>query len=182
MIPNIITLGRLILSPILIYVVLTEQFRLAFTLFVIAGVSDALDGFIAKRFNVQSKLGAFLDPLADKCLLVGLYVTLGYIGVLPVWLVIMVVFRDLVIVGGVILIHLVSDQLKMDPLKISKINTALQILLVAYVLFDMAYGLRVDEVTTCLVLAVAVTTTLSGLQYVRVWWERLNRSDEGGVI
>jgi cardiolipin synthase (CMP-forming) len=101
-IPNIITLGRILLVPIIVWAIASSQMEIAFAIFVIAGVSDAVDGFLAKRFNMASELGALLDPLADKALLVSIYVALGIWGAVPRWIVILVVSRDIMIVAAVI--------------------------------------------------------------------------------
>ena len=97
-IPNIITLGRILLVPIIVWAIASSQMEIAFAIFIIAGVSDAVDGFLAKRFNMASELGALLDPLADKALLVSIYVALGIWGAVPRWIVILVVSRDIMIV------------------------------------------------------------------------------------
>src|SRR5262249_58872248 len=103
--PNLISLGRLLLVPLAISLILEDSYGTAFWVFVVAGVSDALDGFIAKRFDRRTRLGALLDPLADKVLLVSVYVTLGIAGQIWAWLVVLVVFRDVMIIGGFFLIH-----------------------------------------------------------------------------
>ncbi len=103
---NLITLGRLLSVPVSVWLILAGQFAAAFWMFVLAGISDAVDGFIAKRFDMRTKIGALLDPVADKTLLVSIYVTLGVAGQLPTWLVILVVSRDLMIVGGFLLVRL----------------------------------------------------------------------------
>src|SRR6201982_2816972 len=102
-IPNIITLGRIMLVPIIVWAIVSSQMEVAFAVFLIAGISDAVDGFLAKRFNMTSELGALLDPLADKALLVSIYIALGLWGALPHWIVILVVSRDIMIVAGLIL-------------------------------------------------------------------------------
>lgn len=99
-IPNIITLGRIVLVPIIVWAIASSEMGIACAVFIIAGVSDAVDGFLAKRFNMTSELGALLDPLADKALLVSIYVSLGIWGAIPRWLVILVVSRDIMIVGA----------------------------------------------------------------------------------
>ena len=101
-IPNIITLGRILLVPFIVWAIASSQMEIAFAIFVVAGVSDAVDGFLAKRFNMASELGALLDPLADKALLVSIYVALGIWGAVPRWIVILVVSRDIMIVSAVI--------------------------------------------------------------------------------
>ena len=107
-IPNLITLARILLVPVVVWAIASGQMLIAFLLFVAAGVSDAVDGFLAKRFGMTSELGAYLDPLADKVLIVSIYVALGITGALPRWLVILVVSRDILIVGGVMLSWLIG--------------------------------------------------------------------------
>ena len=133
-IPNIITLGRLMAVPVTVWLILNNYILAAFGLFVMAGVSDAIDGFLAKRWGQVTEFGKYLDPLADKALLVSIYITLGVQGYLESWLVIMVVFRDVMIVGAVILYQDMVVKLEMNPLIISKINTVAQIVLAALVL------------------------------------------------
>ena len=123
-IPNIITLGRIILVPVIIWAIASNEMEIAFAIFVIAGVSDAVDGFLAKRFNMASELGALLDPLADKALLVSIYVALGIWGAMPRWIVILVVSRDIMIVSAVIVSWLFDKPVEMKPLMVSKLNTA----------------------------------------------------------
>lgn len=176
--PNLITLGRLMLVPLAVWLIVNERYGLAFWVLVLAGVSDALDGYIAKRFNWQTRLGALLDPIADKALLVSLYVTLGIAGRLPSWLVILVVFRDAMIVGGFLLIQAIAASHRFDPLYISKVNTLLQIALVGLVLAQLGLAVDARLVVLALVLAVAVTTVLSGLSYLVRWARILARSEE----
>ena len=121
--PNLISIARLMAVPVMIYLILNGYYLAAFWLFVAAGVSDAIDGYLAKALGQETVLGSYLDPLADKALLVSVYVTLGHVNLLPSWLVIMVVFRDLIIVGGVVLLHISTNDVKMKPLLISKLNT-----------------------------------------------------------
>lgn len=168
-IPNFITLARLFSVPVLVWAVSDERMLLAFWLFVAAGISDAVDGFIAKRFNYTSELGSFLDPLADKALLVSVYIVLGIEGHLPRWLVILVVWRDVLIVGGAILYHTLTQRLKMEPLLVSKANTLAQIVLAAYVLASTGMGMNNGWVLGVLVGTVAVTTVVSGASYVVGW-------------
>ncbi|MGQ9367635.1 CDP-alcohol phosphatidyltransferase family protein [Azospirillum sp. A39] len=170
-IPNIITFGRLLAVPLAVYWILAGDLGWAFWVFVAAGVSDAIDGAVARMFRARTMLGAYLDPLADKALLVSVYVALGHVDALPLWLVIMVVFRDAMIVGGVLLLYTLKESLAMQPLGISKINTAVQIALAAAVLAPAGLGLPppvfhgIDAVTV-LVWVCAATTVLSGLAYV----------------
>lgn len=175
--PNLITFGRLLSVPVVVWLLLNEHFALAFWLFVIAGLSDAVDGFIAKRFRAKSELGAYLDPLADKALLMSVFVTLGYEGVVESWLVILIVFRDLLIIGGALLYAMLSGALRMQPLFISKLNTALQILLAAMLLAKAGFAIG-DGLTEALVHAVAATTILSGAAYVVKWGFKAARLGE----
>ncbi|MCC7274996.1 MAG: CDP-alcohol phosphatidyltransferase family protein [Alphaproteobacteria bacterium] len=170
---NIITLGRLLSVPLVVWLILDGSMLPAFILFLLAGVSDAVDGFLARRFDQRSELGGYLDPLADKALLVGVYVTLGHVGRVPDWLVILVVFRDLLIIGGAILLYMFTDALRMEPLTISKVNTAMQIVLAAAVLG--VAGLQVDDhgAVGLLVYLVGVTTILSGAAYIHQWSRRV---------
>jgi cardiolipin synthase len=171
--PNLITLARLLSVPLAIWLILNGRLAAAFWLFVAAGISDAVDGFIAKRFDQRSELGALLDPLADKALLVSMYVTLGVAGDLPSWLVILVVFRDVLIVGGFLFALLLGQPVRSRPLAISKLNTGLQIALVAVVLAHLGLGILDDDVITLLVLTVGATTILSGAGYLVRWGRAL---------
>lgn len=170
--PNLITLTRLMSVPLMIWLIVSERFGVAFCVFVAAGVSDALDGFIAKRFDCRTRLGALLDPAADKALLSSVYVALGIAELLPNWLVILVVFRDVTIIGGFILLQTLAAPRKFDPLYISKINTLVQIALVGYVLGRLGMGFVDGFLTNVLVVMTAVTTVLSGMSYL-VRWARI---------
>ena len=128
-IPNLITLGRILLVPVVVWAITAGQMQIAFTLFLAAGISDAVDGFLAKRFGMATELGAYLDPLADKAMLVSIYVALGIIDAIPRWLVILVVSRDIMIVSAVILSWLVDRPVPLKPLFVSKLNTVAQIAL-----------------------------------------------------
>jgi cardiolipin synthase (CMP-forming) len=161
-----VTLGRLLSVPLAIWLVLSDAMTAAFWLFVAAGLSDAVDGYIAKRFDQRSQLGALLDPIADKMLLVSMYVTLGIADRLPDWLVILVVFRDVLIIGGFLLAVAVTQPIATKPLAISKLNTVLQIALIAVVLGRLGLDVGDYGISQMLVYAVALTTVLSGAGYV----------------
>ena len=176
--PNLISLGRLLLVPLAIWLILGGRYGAAFWVFIVAVVSDALDGFIAKHFDRRTRLGALLDPVADKALLVSVYVTLGLAHQLWTSLVIIVVFRDVVIVGGFLLIQAFAVPKKYDPLYISKINTGLQIALVAFVLARLGLGANAGGIDVALSYAVIATTILSGLSYVVRWARILARSEQ----
>ncbi|MBE0532710.1 MAG: CDP-alcohol phosphatidyltransferase family protein [Rhodospirillales bacterium] len=177
--PNFISLGRLLAVPVAVWLILSGKFGIAFWVFVAAGVSDAVDGFLAKRMNAQTELGKVLDPLADKALLVAVYVTLGQAGHLPVWLVILVVFRDLLIVGGIILSHTLGRPVRMRPLLVSKINTGAQIVLAGGVLAILGLDLRVDQLILPLVWLVAATTAISGGAYLVGWAKFVTSAGNG---
>ena len=164
--PNVITFGRLCAVPAAVWLIVQHRLDLAFLVFVGAGVSDAVDGWLARVLHARSQLGAILDPIADKALLVSVYVTLAAIGVLPDWLAILVVFRDLVIVGGVILLFVMGQPPVIKPLLISKLNTALQIGLAALALLLAGFGLKADWLLWSLMWCVAATTFASGAAYV----------------
>jgi len=177
--PNLISLGRLLLVPLAISLILEGSYWGAFWIFVVAGVSDALDGFIAKRFNRRTRLGALLDPVADKVLLVSVYVTLGIAGQLWAWLVVLVVFRDVMIVGGFLLLQAIATISKpFQPLFISKVNTGVQVALVGYVLARRGIGADPGLMDSILAIAVAATTLASGLTYLVQSARILARSEQ----
>ncbi|MBI3708654.1 MAG: CDP-alcohol phosphatidyltransferase family protein [Proteobacteria bacterium] len=175
--PNVFSFSRLLSVPVAVWLMIDGHMTAAFWLFVAAGVTDALDGYIAKRFNSRTELGAYLDPLADKTLLVGAYLTLGWLGHIPAWLVILVVFRDLLIVGGAIVVHAITQAFVSKPMTVSKVNTACQIALVAMVLAKLGLNFGDPVAITILVALVAATTVISGLAYLVHWTRRLNHKD-----
>src|SRR5581483_4632959 len=177
-IPNFITLGRIISVPVIFWLLLTSQNRIAFFVFVCAGLSDAVDGFLAKRFNWTSELGAYLDPLADKLLIVSIFIALGVREELPLWLVIAVVSRDILIVAAVLLAWLLDQPVRIKPLAVSKANTLMQIVLAATVLADEGFGLGLEATRTLLVWLTAALTFLSLAAYLRAWFEHM--AGEGG--
>ena len=163
--PNIVTFARLCAVPLAFWLVLEHRLAEAFFLFVAAGVSDAVDGWLARRYGGNA-IGAVLDPVADKTLLVTMYVTLAAVGVIPVWLAILVVFRDLLIVGGVIVLGVLGHPIVIRPLYISKLNTVFQILLIATTLLTSGFDLTIPYVAQGLAWVVAATTLASGAAYV----------------
>jgi cardiolipin synthase (CMP-forming) len=170
--PNLITLARLLSVPLAIWLIVDERYGAAFWVFIGAGLSDALDGYIAKRFDRRTRLGAVLDPAADKALLAGVYVTLGIVGQLPIWLVGLVVLRDLLIVAAFAVIHTTAVPKRFDPLYISKINTLAQLTVIAFVLARRGLGIEAEPLTSMLIVAAATTTVLSGWSYL-VRWRRI---------
>lgn len=175
-IPNLLTLLRIAATPVLIMLLTYEMFPGALLLFALAGISDGLDGYIAKRFQYQTRLGAILDPVADKVLLVSCFIVLTVMGHIPFWLLVVVVFRDIVIVGGYLLLVILEGGVKMSPSGISKLNTVFQICLVAAVLVKLASDMQLSLVVPVLIWAVTATSVLSGVHYVWVWAFR--RSDQ----
>ena len=173
-IPNLITLGRIMLVPVVVWAIAAGQMLLAFVLFLVAGLSDAVDGFLAKRFNMTSELGAYLDPLADKALIVSIYVTLGIAGTIPRWLVILVVSRDIMIVGAVMLSWLIGSPLKVKPLLVSKLNTVAQIAFACVVLASLGLSFRADTAIFVLMMLVATLTLASIAAYVAEWVRHMN--------
>jgi cardiolipin synthase len=164
--PNAISFARLCAVPVAIYLVLQHAWGAAFALFALAGVSDAIDGWLARRQG-GTALGAALDPLADKCLMVGMYITLAALGQLPAWLAILVVFRDVMIVGGLMLLWLYHHDVPIRPLSISKVNTGLQIGLVGGVLGLNAAGLAWPLLRLAAIWLVAISTAGSFAAYLR---------------
>lgn len=168
-IPNLITILRLFLVPIVIWALMDRQVGWALGLFVLAGVSDGIDGFIARHFNQRSRLGAYLDPMADKLLLVSVFVVLGFMGELPLWLVIAAVSRDALIVSAVMLSTVMGHPVEVKPLYVSKANTAVQIVLAALVLADLAFGLGLKMVRQGVVLLSGLLTVASAAAYLVAW-------------
>ena len=168
-IPNILTLGRFGLVPVLILAIVNGSHMAAFLIFVVAGLTDAIDGFIAKRFDMQTELGAYLDPLADKALLISIFITLAIERAIPVWVTILVVSRDIMIMGAVLVSWMVSRPVPIEPLRISKANTAIQIAAAAMVLCGLAFGFGSPVFTQWLSYLVAALTLASMAAYLAVW-------------
>jgi cardiolipin synthase (CMP-forming) len=168
-IPNIITLARIILVPVVVWAIASNQMEIAFAVFVVAGVSDAVDGFLAKRFNMTSELGALLDPLADKALLVSIFVALGIWGAVPRWIVILVVSRDFMIVAAVIVSWLFDKPVPMKPSMVSKLNTVAQVAFAALVLAALAFDFPRHPYDLILMVFVTVFTLVSVSLYLVEW-------------
>jgi cardiolipin synthase (CMP-forming) len=168
-IPNIITLGRILAVPFIVWAIASNQMEIAFAIFIIAGVSDAVDGFLAKRFNMSSELGALLDPVADKALLVSIYMALGIWGAIPRWIVILVVSRDIMIVGAVIVSWLYGKPIPMKPLMVSKLNTVAQVGFAALVLASLGFGFGSGPYDLVLMALVTIFTLLSVSFYLVEW-------------
>ena len=178
-IPNLITLARILLVPVIVWAIASNQMQIAFALFLIAGLSDLVDGFLAKRFGMATELGAYLDPLADKAMIVSIYVTLGIADVIPRWLVILVVSRDIMIVAAIMLSWLIDKPVKLKPLTVSKLNTVAQILLALLVLASLSIGFDAEIAILALTMLVAVLTLLSVAFYVAAWVRHMNAPETG---
>jgi cardiolipin synthase len=176
--PNVVTLARLLAVPIIVWLMIDGEMTYAFWIFIAAGVSDGIDGYLAKRLNARTEFGAYLDPLADKALLVATFLTLGWLGHLPSWFVILAVFRDLMIVGGAVVVQLLTQSFKSRPMMISKVNTALQIGLVTFVLARLGLGFDDYGISRALIVTAAATTVLSGGAYLIHWARRLARLED----
>jgi cardiolipin synthase len=167
--PNFITIARLIGVPLIVWLMIADRFIEATVIFILAGLSDAADGFIAKRFNASSELGAYLDPVADKALLVSVFCTLGFKGSLPAWLIILVVSRDLFIIGGMLLAYVLGSPMAVKPLWVSKVNTVAQIVLIAFVMGDRSGIAVFQPLILLIVIAVAFLTVASAAAYLVEW-------------
>jgi cardiolipin synthase len=176
-IPNLITLARILLVPVVVWTIASGRMDVAFLLFAAAAVSDAVDGFLAKRFGMKTELGAYLDPLADKVLIVSIYVTLGITAVIPLWIVILVVSRDIMIVGAIILSWLVGRPVQIRPHVVSKINTGMQIVFAALVLASHGFDFDVEPMLTLVMALVAVLTLLSVGFYLAEWVRHMNSAE-----
>lgn len=177
-IPNIITAFRFLLVLPVVVLLLQGRFAIALVVFGIAGFSDALDGYLAKHYHWTSRVGALMDPLADKLLLLSSFITLGWLGWIPYWLVGLVILRDLVIVSGAIVYHLRIERLEAEPRPASKLNTFTQIMLVLAVMFSLGIQELPALWMDVLLYSVLLTTLWSGLDYVWIWSRRaMSRRD-----
>lgn len=176
-VPNIITITRLFLVPVIVWLIVADKPFTGFVVFLIAGLTDALDGFLARRFGWQTELGAYLDAIADKALLMSVYASLGFYGHLPAWLVILVVSRDMLIIGAVILGWLLDRPMPLHPHLLSKVNTALQIGLAVLVLAERGLALGWGDYIFILVWVTGATTALSAMLYLVNWLRHMARYD-----
>ena len=179
--PNLITIGRIMLVPALVWAIAAGEPKIAFGLFLAAGLSDAVDGFLAKRFGMSTDFGALLDPLADKALIISVFVGLGITEAIPLWLVVIVVSRDILIIGAVMLSLLLGKPVKVRPLLVSKLNTVVQIVFACLVLGSLAFGFDARMLENVLMFAVATLTLVSIGFYTREWIRHMNaQGDEPG--
>jgi cardiolipin synthase len=170
--PNAISLFRIaLIAPILVLIV-DGRFELALILFFVAGFSDGVDGYLAKRFNWHTRLGALLDPIADKLLVAGTFVILVYTGHVPLWLAAIVILRDVIIIGGAAAYNFFVGPVDGEPTRISKLNTALELLFILFVLSRAAFDWPAEIAITVVGAAVLVTVVISGIDYVWSWTRR----------
>ena len=168
-VPNVVTGFRLIAVPVVVVFLLSNSLTAAFWVIVAAGISDGLDGYLAKQLDAVTRLGTYLDPLADKALLIAVFVCLAILGLLPGWLVCLIVLRDMLIVGGVLLSRVTALSIMIEPTMISKLNTFMQIFLGMWVLGQVVLGADVPYIAGSLILLVVLTTLASGMLYLFRW-------------
>ena len=173
--PNYLTLARILSVPFLIWLIDASLFHAAFWVFLLAGISDGLDGYLARRLNLVSRLGAYLDPIADKALLVAVYVTLGVVGLMPGWLVITIVARDIMIVAAVGLAAFLGNPFEIRPLWISKATTTVQMVFAIIVLSGPGLGVEAAPAEALLVPLVAMLTFASAVTYLSSWIRHMGR-------
>ncbi len=174
-----ITLGRIILVPAVVWAIISGEMLAAFSVFLAAGISDAVDGFLAKRFHMASELGAYLDPLADKALIVSIYIALGISRALPISLVILVVSRDIMIISGFMLSWLVGKPMPVRPHPVSKLNTVMQIVLAGLVLAEKGLRFNAPVLSVIAIGLVAILTVLSIAFYLAEWVRHMNSFGAG---
>ena len=173
--PNAISSLRILLVAPILLLILDGGFVMALFLFVVAGFSDGIDGYLAKRFNWYTRLGALLDPVADKLLVSGTFITLAFVQLIPLWLAAVVILRDIVIVAGAIAYNFAVKPVQGEPTRISKLNTALQLLFLLFVLSRAAFGWPEEISLTVLGAAVLITVVISGVDYVLSWSKRARK-------
>lgn len=173
-IPNAITSTRILCVPCLIWMLFQHQFERSLILVLFMGLSDALDGFLARCFDWKTTLGAYLDPLADKLMLLTIFFAFAILGWVPWWLAAIIVARDVILLAGAFYYHLSTRQLKMEPLTVSKINTFAQIILAVSLIYAQVGPLHV-QILNVLMTVVACTTVGSGMSYVMEWSRRASR-------
>ena len=175
--PNAISLLRIALVAPILMMILEGSFGWALALFWLAGFSDGVDGYLAKRFDWHTRLGALLDPVADKLLVAGIFMTLAYTQHIPVWLAAIVILRDVIIVTGAIAYNFIVGPVQGEPTRISKLNTALQLLFLLFVLSRAGFGWPDEIAITVLGASILVTVVISGIDYVWSWSRRARNKE-----
>ncbi|MGD8847585.1 MAG: CDP-alcohol phosphatidyltransferase family protein [Desulfobacteraceae bacterium] len=166
-IPNILTLARILLTPLFVILLLRDLFPMALLVFAVAGISDGLDGLIARYMNQRTALGAYLDPAADKLLLISSFIALAVLGIIPSWISVIVIARDVIILLGLAILMLTEKKYEVSPTLVSKCTTTVQILTVLVTLYDPTH-LKVALLHPVLLWSTAILTTLSGLHYIYI--------------
>jgi cardiolipin synthase len=174
-IPNAISALRIALVAPVLMLILNDEFGWAIFLFWVAGFSDGIDGYLATRYNWQTRTGALLDPIADKLLVAGMFITLTYTQHIPVWLTAIVLFRDVVIVGGAVAYNYLIKPVEGEPTWISKINTLMLLLFLLFVLSRAAFAWPENITLTVMGAATMVTVVISGFDYVMQWADRARK-------
>jgi cardiolipin synthase len=175
-IPNILTLVRILLTPVFVILLLRDMFSTALLVFAAAGISDGLDGMIARYLNQRTTLGSYLDPAADKLLLTSAFIAMAVLDIIPDWLMVIVITRDVVIVLGLAILTLTEKKYEVKPTLVSKCTTAIQILMVFVSLYDPAHA-KLVPLHPFLLWGTAVLTTLSGLHYIYIGMNILQETD-----
>jgi cardiolipin synthase len=174
-IPNLITLLRIILVPVIVILLIQGSFFKALIVFIVAGLSDALDGFLARVLKQQTVLGAYLDPIADKALLASSFVTLSVLHIIPSWLAVVVISRDFIILLGISVLSIMSISVEIRPIFISKVTTGLQLIAVLLALSVRCLPCGFNEIwLLALYWVTAFFTILSGLNYMLRGMELIN--------
>lgn len=178
--PNIFTFLRLLLAPLIYFFIIDNQFSYAFICFLFAGLSDGLDGYLARRWSVVSKMGRILDPIADKALMFITFITLGYLGKIDLWLVILVISRDALIILCGLITFIRKLKIRLTPVLSSKINTFFQIIFVGIILIAQTplYQQIVPELgryklIELLTIVTGITTVWSGIEYAVYFTKQL---------
>ena len=172
--PNLITLSRIVLVPVTIVMIADRDWMTALVLFLLAGLSDGLDGFLARTFDLRSELGAYLDALADKSLLVSIYVALAVVGTIPASIAIIVVSRDIMIMGAVVVSWVMDKPVEIRPLLVSKLNTTSQIAFAGLILAAKAFDWTLGYWFGVAVVIVATLTIVSGAAYLAQWYKHMS--------
>ncbi|MFQ5647278.1 MAG: CDP-diacylglycerol--glycerol-3-phosphate 3-phosphatidyltransferase [bacterium] len=172
--PNRLTILRILLVPVFVISLLYRKNTTALGVFCLASVTDGLDGFLARAYNQKTKLGTFLDPLADKLLLSSAYIVMAAVDHLPVWLAVLVMSRDIIILSGLITLYLLNEPLHIAPTVLGKVTTFTQISAVFLVLFQQVAGAEFTLAASGTIFLVALLTVSSGLHYVYIGVNQLN--------
>ncbi|MFQ3574781.1 MAG: CDP-diacylglycerol--glycerol-3-phosphate 3-phosphatidyltransferase [Thermodesulfovibrionales bacterium] len=174
-IPNTLTMMRILIVPIFVMALIYGKYRMALSLFVIATITDALDGLIARKTGQKTPIGAFLDPLADKVILMTSFIILAILKWIPYWLVIIVISRDLIVIIGWVVLYIITGSSRVDVSPFGKAAIATQFLLIAYKLFAINFPRHIPQPSNEIYLLVGLVTAISGIHYI---YRALTQQDE----